>query len=163
VSRPSAASSSSEPGLRPQPALWKIRQRTNNPNGTISGLITDPQGRAVTGVPVWAIRTFALSPTSDPISAAVLTDSNGGYYFPSLVPGSYRICVTADGQGLLDPCAFSDTPPIWNLQTGQSAEIDVAMQRGAFVHLRFDDPNGNAAAAQKSSAVSPIRVPELRH
>jgi len=126
--------------------------------GTISGLVTGPTGKPVIGAPVWAIRTFSVTPTKSPIMATLPTDVNGRYYFPSLVAGSYRICVTADGAALLDPCSWSANPPIWNLRAGQNAEIDVAMTRGVFLHLRFDDPKASAVALQQSTGAPPIRV-----
>src|SRR5580658_4903524 len=64
--------------------------------GSITGLVTNPQGQPVIGVPVWAIRTFALAPTTEPISTTVSTNTAGRYQFPPLVAGSYKVCVTGD-------------------------------------------------------------------
>jgi hypothetical protein len=126
--------------------------------GSIVGMVTDPQGQPVIGATVWAIRTWAPAPTSDPVAVTTGTALNGMYEALGLVPGSYRICVTADGAGLLDPCAWSTKPPVWNLLSGQIANINIALTRGTFLHLRFDDFNGVAAAAQQSTGRPPIRV-----
>jgi hypothetical protein len=126
--------------------------------GIIQGTVTEANGKAVVGVMVSAIRTFAPAPTTDPIVAVIATDQSGAYQFPLLVPGSYRVCVTAQPAGFLDPCSWSDQPPVRNLEGGQIAQADIPLERGAFVHVRIDDAKGLAIAAEASGNKLPIVV-----
>ncbi len=117
--------------------------------GSVSGSITDSQGNAVVAL-VWAIRTFSATPTSAPITNTAEINPLGQYRFLSLAPGSYRICVDAIAAGFLDPCQWSDNPPVINLVAGQAATVNVALNKGSFVHVRIDDPNGSATTLEKT-------------
>lgn len=126
--------------------------------GSIQGLVTDSTGKPVTGTAVWAIRAFSSAPVSAPISVSVNTDAKGFYLFPTMAPASYRICVGSEGAMLLDPCAWSANPPIWNLESGQSAKVNIELVQGVFVHVRVDDPSGAIAKAEQASNGSALIV-----
>ena len=53
--------------------------------GTISGFITDPSGAAVPGAKV----TAALVRRN--VARTMITDDLGGYLFPAMPPGAYRL------------------------------------------------------------------------
>ncbi len=120
--------------------------------GSLSGSVTDPQGNAVIGATVWAIRTFSPAATSAAITVTAQTDANGVYRFTGLVPASYRICLSAEGWMLLDPCTWSAKPPVWNLEGGQAATVNLAPVRGAFIHVRVDDPGGVMAKEEQANS-----------
>ncbi len=120
--------------------------------GSIGGTVTDPKGNIVVGVKVWAIRTFSSILTSDPIEATADTNPMGMYSFPALAPASYRLCVSAEGAMLLDPCSWSGQPPVWNLEGGQVAIANLKLARGTFVHVRVDDPNGAITTKEQASS-----------
>jgi hypothetical protein len=126
--------------------------------GSIGGSVTDPDGNAVVGATVWAIRTFSLAATSAPITATAQTDSNGGYRFTGLTPASYRICLSAEGWMLLDPCTWSAKPPVWNLEGGQAATVNLAPVRGTFIHVRVDDPGGAIAKEEQANQTTALTV-----
>jgi Carboxypeptidase regulatory-like domain len=129
--------------------------------GSIQGLVTDPTGKPVAGTAIWAIRTFSLAPVSAPISVSVNTDAKGFYLLPTMAPASYRICVGSEGAMLLDPCAWSANPPIWNLESGQAAKVNIELVQGVFVHVRIDDPSGAIEKAEQSSNGSALVVSGL--
>jgi len=137
-----------------------VGAKTPSP-GSIQGLVTDPTGKPVAGTAVWAIRAFSSVPVSVPISVAVNTDAKGFYLFPTMAPASYRICVGSEGAMLLDPCAWSANPPIWNLESGQSAKVNIELVQGVFVHVRVDDPSGAIAKVEQSSSGSAFIVSGL--
>jgi protocatechuate 3,4-dioxygenase beta subunit len=58
--------------------------------GTITGSVTDPTGAAISGAKVEATNQG----TND--SRTTLTDAQGIYLFPNLIPGSYTISVSSD-------------------------------------------------------------------
>jgi len=124
--------------------------------GSLSGAVTDPNGNAVVGATVWAIRTFSAAAESAPITATAQTDSKGTYRFAGLAPASYRICLSAEGWMLLDPCTWSANPPAWNLEGGQAATVNLAPVRGTFIHVRVDDPAG--AIAKKELANNAVAL-----
>jgi hypothetical protein len=128
------------------------------PTGSIQGLVLNPTGEPVPGAMIWAIRTFSTTLVSAPIMVSVNTDTKGTYTFPALAPGSYRICVGAEGAMLLDPCSWSMNPPIWNLESGQSATLNIPLMAGAFVHVRVDDPSGAMTKLEQSSKGSALIV-----
>jgi len=112
----------------------------------------DPSGNVVIGATVWAIRTFSAAAVSAPITATAQTDSNGTYRFAGLAPASYRICLSAEGWMLLDPCTWSANPPAWNLEGGQAATVNLTPVRGAFIHVRVDDPGGAMAKEEQANS-----------
>ncbi len=62
-----------------------------SPNGTISGLILDPSGRALQGAEV-----LIVNDNTD-VKYAGATNGEGIYFVPSLPPGPYRIQVSKSG------------------------------------------------------------------
>jgi len=124
--------------------------------GSIQGVITDSKQNAVIGAKVWAIRVFSAAAVSAPLVTSTDTDINGAYQFSGLARASYRICVYAENVMLLDPCAWSDQPPLWNLESGQAATLNIVLATGRFVHVRVNDPTGAIASAEQKTGASAI-------
>ena len=59
--------------------------------GTLTGLVTDPSGAVISGAQV-----IALEVQTD-ISHTDATDSTGNYRFSTLMPGTYKVTITAKG------------------------------------------------------------------
>ena len=85
--------------------------------GTISGFVTDPSGAAVPGAKVTA------SLVQRNVSRTVLTDELGGYLFPAMPPGDYR--VDAEKAGFRGSVR-SDL----DLALNQNLRVDIALQFG---------------------------------
>jgi hypothetical protein len=86
--------------------------------GSISGLVTDPSGAAVTGAQVVAIET------QTGIRTETVTDSKGFYSFPTLPIGTYSVEVHAAGFK-----AFRQTNIV--IDANSAVKADVALQLGA--------------------------------
>ena len=57
----------------------------------IGGVVTDPQGAAITGAKVTAVDS------SSGVNRSTTTDEQGRFQFPSLQPGTYSVRVEAQG------------------------------------------------------------------
>ncbi|HEV2498146.1 MAG TPA: TonB-dependent receptor [Terriglobia bacterium] len=102
--------------------LTATRQSLDAQSGmaTLSGVVTDPSGAAVPGAQV------TLKSTTRNASRGTVTEGNGSYVLPSLLPGSYQLVVAAKG---------FETKTIANisLSSGQGSTLNVEMQLGAAV------------------------------
>ena len=78
--------------------------------GTLTGAVTDAQGRSLQGAKV----------TAEPGDITALTDEQGNYTFPSLPAGSYRILVDYDG--------FAEFKQEANVVGGQALRVDAVLQ-----------------------------------
>ena len=112
--------------------------------GSITGVISSAtDGTIVPGASVSAIRLFSATPTTAPLVTTASTDTQGAYRFDGLPPASYRLCVYPGDTLLLDPCSWSDQPPLWNLTRGETATVNISLAVGQFIHVQVADPNGN--------------------
>jgi hypothetical protein len=123
--------------------------RPSGASGSITGVITDSSQKAVGGIYVAAIRVFPVQGATGPALFDTTADASGNFRLDNLPPASYKICVNASGQALLDPCLWSGTPPMWNLSGGQIAFVRVQLQAGAWLNLRVNDPGQKASAVEK--------------
>jgi len=118
--------------------------------GSITGVISAPDGNGVPGATVSAVRMFSPTPLTTPVVATTSANAQGSYRFDGLqAPASYRICVTPGDTVLLDPCAWSDQPPLWNLSRGETATVNIPLVAGQFIHVRVADPNGNMSKQEQ--------------
>jgi hypothetical protein len=86
-------------------------------NANIQGNVSDPSGAAVAQAKV------ALENLATHVSASTTTNSEGGYRFLSLAPGSYKISVEAAG--------FSKAETTVTLDTNQNLSVPIALKVGA--------------------------------
>ena len=126
--------------------------------GSIQGVITDSKQNAVIGAKVWAIRVFSPAAVAGPMVTSTDTDEKGAYQISGLARASYRICVYAENVMLLDPCTWSNQPPLWNLESGQAATLNIALATGQFVHVRVDDPKGTITSAEQKTGALAISM-----
>ncbi len=89
--------------------------------GQISGFVHDDTGRFVPGATVLLSRTLPIAGVAGARSFATSTDSHGFYQISNLPTASYKICPSAPGMQLLDPCLWSAKHPLIHLQGGQNA------------------------------------------
>src|SRR6266702_4825087 len=59
--------------------------------GSLTGTVTDPTGAVIVGAQVIALEVQTA------VSGTATTDSNGNYRFPTLLPGTYKVTITAKG------------------------------------------------------------------
>ena len=100
--------------------------------GTNSGNVTDPSGGVLSNATVRAIN----SDTSETSNA--VTDGQGSYLFPTLVPGRYRIETEASGfkRSVRDGI---------RLGVNQNARVDLTLEVGSLtqeVHVAGDARDG---------------------
>src|ERR1700730_5202086 len=85
------------PGMALALLLLRINglQAQGPTTGSIAGVVTDPSG-----APLAEAKVTATSPALV-VAQSTLTDSQGGYRFPSLPPGTYDVAVEAPGFAVL--------------------------------------------------------------
>jgi hypothetical protein len=86
--------------------------------GTIEGVVSDPSGRAVTGVPMRVVETTTNA------ERRLVTDQRGWYTAAQLDPGHYRLEVNAKG---FEPAQTG----VLELTAGQNVHADIALKIGA--------------------------------
>jgi hypothetical protein len=98
--------------------------------GTISGIITDPDGGVVSNIPVQAknSQTGATQNTS--------TSASGAYTFSQLLPGTYELLIPAVGF-TLDKFERKDLV----VRAGQTLRADIKMPWGPNLGTPGDDPS----------------------
>lgn len=124
-------------------------------DGAINGFVQNASGQRIAGAIVSAVRVFPVDASGAQSVVTATTDANGVYTFLGVTPAIYRVCVAPGDNDLLDPCVWSDQPPICNVVEGQTAKLNISLTSGRFVHVRIDDPTGklNAAEARNSSDI----------
>lgn len=95
------------------PCAW-----AQSTTATLGGRVTDPQGRVVAGAQV------VVTSNSTGVQIKTQTNNSGEWRVDSLVPGSYRFRVTAQGFAALDHSAI-------DLQIADQKFIDVALSVGS--------------------------------
>ena len=81
--------------------------------GALSGIITDPSGKGVTGAKVSA-KNVATAQAAD-----TQTDASGHYNIPNLAPGDYELSVSAPG--------FSTNTAKFTLLAGAAKTLDMSL------------------------------------
>ena len=129
--------------------------------------VVNESGRPVGGAVVSYVRIFpvptALPPqtptNANPSLGTFLSQKNGGFFFNSLVPGSYRFCAQAPGSDLLNPCEWTGKPPVVNLAPGElQSAIRITMKQGVRLHVRLDDPVQVLSTKSKPAPGNDVRI-----
>lgn len=120
-------------------------------NATLTGIVTDPTGAAVSGAKVTAVNTGTN------LSHEAATDSEGVYTIPALSPGEYRLQVEQPGfkRGVLSGIV---------LQVAQEARMNVTLQVGEVsesVTVASSAPLVNSENATVGGVISEKRVLDL--
>ncbi len=87
-------------------------------SASLNGRVTDPRGDPLTGAAV------TVTNAAGGIARDTVTNGEGLYNVPSLVPGNYNIKVTAQG------FSTNETKGV-ELLTGSSLSVDIQMSLGA--------------------------------
>jgi len=90
--------------------------------GTITGTVKDSSGGAVPGA------TVTVTETNKGTSSTVVTDSEGSYSVPFLIPGTYEVGIELAGFG-------KHVRKGVVLQVNQQARIDAALEVGTFAEV----------------------------
>lgn len=83
-------------------------------SAALSGTVTDPSGAAVPGA------TVTLSHAGESATQTRATGPAGDYIFPALLPGHYRIKVTANG-------FVTQETETFDLSSGQAAALNTTL------------------------------------
>ena len=117
---------------------------------TLSGTITDSSGAALVGAEV-SIKNSAAG-----VTRAVVSDSAGLYTAPNLVPGEYRVTVTARG--------FSTAQADVTLNVGSNQTLDLNMKVGTAgekIVVYSEIPPVQLTSSDLSAVVNATTVREL--
>ena len=96
-------------------ALHPVRAQT--PSGTIAGVVTDPDGRAISGVKVSVINQHT------DLRRTLRTSDDGSYSGSALQPGVYQITAEADG--------FQRMERVATVEVGATTAVDLSLQLGS--------------------------------
>ncbi len=126
-------------------------------SGIIGGTVRGADGSVISSGVVSASRVpdFVSLPKHARTAATVVIGTDGSFHFPPLVEGTYRICTQIRG-AWISPCDWGDgaTTRI-SLPAGQaSANVTIALQKGAFVTVRVDDAGQFFAATASNTSAS---------
>lgn len=144
------------------PSIWiaTTLQGQGTP-GNLGGAILDPAGSKLPGVRVAAIRVFPVGGTdADPPMLTTLSNQQGQYSFASVTPGSYKICAQPGGVTLLDPCLWSEDPPLANVRSGATVQMDVRLEQGSWLIVHVKDPGGEISKKQQTSQTQRDKSPD---
>jgi hypothetical protein len=117
-------------------------------SANLNGRVTDPRGGALTGVAVTVINT------AGGLARDTVTNSEGLYNVPSLVPGVYKIKVMAQG------FSTAETNGI-ELLTGSSLSVDIHMSLGAVQQTISVDAQAALVESSQSTQGGSIRPTEV--
>jgi hypothetical protein len=119
--------------------------------GTIVGTVTDPTGAAIPSA------TVTATATKTGVQTKVVTNGEGGFTFPTLLPTEYSISVAATGFE-----KYTQTGVV--LQANQSATLNVHLQLGAStqtVTVSGGVPQVDTTSGTLSQVVDQDRVVDL--
>ena len=86
--------------------------------GTLTGTVTDPSGAAIPGAQIVALEV------QTGISQTVTGDSSGNYRFTALLPGTYKVTITASG------FATQETNGVL-VRVNETARVDAPLKVGS--------------------------------
>jgi len=102
---------------------------------SLTGVVHDPSGAAISGVEL-TVRNKSTGRV-----ATAVTDENGRFSIPGLVPGSYSVSVSAPGFGV--------TQRDVELTPGQSATIDIQLGTDVPVGTSIGPSNGGGSGSSR--------------
>lgn len=128
--------------------------------GGIQGIITTAPSAPIPGAAVSYRRVLKYLPrigqqrpklAAGEASFTVIatTDNRGNHYVTGLPPGDYTVCVNVPGQPYLDPCLWGGAP-YTHVRAGQTATVNVILERGVFLSVHVNDPQALLPISQKS-------------
>lgn len=133
-------------------ALWAVSSAMAQGRATVFGTVTDPTGAVVSGAKVTLINTGTRQ------EQVTTSSDNGTYNIPSVVPGSYRISVTAAGFQTYVANQI-------DIQVDENRNISVTMTLGELSQQVVVSDAGAAQVDTRSATITEVvdssRVTEL--
>src|SRR5271157_2356007 len=111
--------------------------------GAVQGYVLDEAGKAVVGasvsisqaLPAGVARTAAPPVITGPQITTSVTDAKG-VFLAALPAGDYVACANAAAPGLLNPCHWAASAPVFSVTAGQSTVTpNIVMAKGAVVPI----------------------------
>jgi hypothetical protein len=132
--------------------------------GTISGIVYGPDGKALGGTSVWANlvsappRPVDRSAAGSEIPPTAVTAGDGSFKLLQVPVGDYALCANHTGVPALNPCVWGGALPVHIASGVSSSGQAIRMAAGAPLQVHLDDPGGLLAAnlGQAPGVVSPI-------
>ena len=125
--------------------------RAQQATANVTGVVKDQSGAAIANAQV------DLTNVSTGVVRKTATNADGVYNFPSVVPGSYSMQVSATGFSAVSQ------PPV-TLQVGQTATFDFHMNVGgttSTVTVTAEAPALQTATSELGTVVSPDQMNDL--
>ena len=119
--------------------------------GTISGIVHDPTGAAVSGA------TVTVRQTETGATRTLTTDSDGRFFAPSVPVGPYTVSVQHDGFAPQEQTGIT-------LTVGQSLQLNFVLGVAAVeqaVEVDASDPSVNTTTQQTAGLIDERQVKEL--
>jgi len=116
--------------------------------GSLSGSVTDQQGRPLAGAQVRYLRIaqyvhasngFQPAPGEAMANGLVSADANASFTLASLPVGSYTLCASVPSAPYLDPCVWGQAVRA-TISTGSTTSTTLVLQEGVFLDVRINDP-----------------------
>ena len=118
------------------PACTQTQAQTSN--AQVSGLITDSSGAVVAGAQITATNTATN------VAYNAVSNESGIYVLPELLPGPYKISVSAQGFGAVNQSGLV-------LQTGARLSQNFALRPGAVRNHESGQVHGEGSRDQLTS------------
>lgn len=133
--------------------------QTGTLSGIISGNVTNDQGKPVSAAMVTLSKLPALLERSPrPFEQKTGSLKDGAFFFGSLTPGQYELCVSLALSTLLDPCVWKTQATKFNLSAGQMiVNVKLVLKQGVVVPIRIED-QGNLISTNSNKAGAHILV-----
>jgi hypothetical protein len=108
----------------------------------IQGTVRVRGGKLVARLFVTAQSTDLDRPPDQRRGGGVWTAADGTFKITGIDDGAYRLCVFGPADEVLDPCQWSDAPPVVRVPVaGVATDVEVEVPRGKTLRIRLDDPD----------------------
>jgi hypothetical protein len=133
--------------------------------GSVTGTVVDDAGKPVVharvfisrALPATTVRPAAPPVFTGPHVITTMTDRQGQFISGHLAAGNYVACAQFAAQGLLDPCHWASSAPVFTVATNKTTTgVKIAMAKGATVSIHVSD------AQQVLTAPKGVAPPFLR-
>lgn len=124
-------------------AAWLPAQDTTANRGQIKGSLLDSKGARLANAAVVVGRLPVQGQATMPFVVQTETAADGGFQLVGLPEGKYHVCAYVPGSDLINPCAWSLTPPSALVTASQTTTVaPIVLARGRRVDVRIEDTGG---------------------
>ncbi len=121
--------------------------------GTISGVVSDPQGKAFgDGARVLVVRVAEKPDGFEPFVSNTVTAKDGSYRIGNVLAGKYEICVATNGGDYVDRCRWGQAAGTALVVNGGSVVANVSLTRGRIFTIDIKDDDGYLERHEGKSA-----------